>query len=371
MGRPAGDLEGKEPLTLLAMTEPEFQTLLARYLAGRATPEEAQLVERLYEQLGGAAHPKMSPPEQEKLLEAMWQRLESRTQSPALQPQRPLAAFWRTPALRWAAAALLALGAGAGLLAPAWRPQTSRPSVRDTAVAAAAVSAWTEHRNTTQQKQAITLPDGSRVLLNPGSSLRYAAGLVGPRREVYFSGDAFFKVSKNPARPFLVLTKQVVTTVLGTSFRVRAMVGSPTATVAVREGRVAVQAREGAHLDLDATPNRPAAAGVLLLANQQAVYSAAAPQPLRKELAPTPAVLAPQSFVFDARPVPEVLAALSTAYGVEIEYDRAALAGCTVTLDLTNKSLAAKLGVLCEALGASYEEADARILFHCQGCKSK
>ena len=61
----------------------------------------------------------------------------------------------------------------------------------------------------------------------PGSSLRYAPGLAGPRREVYFSGDAFFKVSKNPRRPFLVYAPQVVTTVLGTSFRVRALAGSP------------------------------------------------------------------------------------------------------------------------------------------------
>ena len=355
------------------MTEPEFENLLQRYLQGRATREETLLVEQVYAQLGESKQIKsaLSRPEQEQLLGAMWQRLESRTRPLMLRPQRQPATFWRTPALRWAAAALVALGAGAGLLAPAWRPQPSRPPLREAPASVAAVGTWTEHRNTTQQKQALTLPDGSRVLLSPGSSLRYAAGLAGPRREVYFSGDAFFKVSKNPTRPFLVVTKQVVTTVLGTSFRVRALVGSPTATVAVREGRVAVQARTGAHLDLDATPNRPAAAGVLLLANQQVVYSAAAPQPLHKELTPAPAVLAPQSFVFDARPVPEVLAALSKAYGVEIDYDRAALAGCTVTLDLANKSLTDKLGVLCEALGASYEEVDARILFHCQGCKNK
>lgn len=348
------------------MTESDFENLLQRYLAGRCTPQESQLVERYYEQLGQPGRSKMSPPEQEALLAAMWQRLDSRTRPPVRATRHWPAALWRAPALRWAAAALLALGGvGAGLtglLGPAGALNSLPPPA-----AATSGGAWILRSNSTQQEQALTLPDGSRVTLMPGSRLRYATGLAGPKREVYFSGDAFFKVSKNPGRPFLVLTQQVVTTVLGTSFRVRALAGSPNATVTVREGRVSVQARAGAHLD--ATPNRPAAAGVLLLPNQQVVYSGAANR-LRKELAAVPAVLAPQSFVFDARPVPEVLAALEKAYGVDIEYERDALAHCTVTLDLTGKPLAGKLDVLCEALNATYEEDGTRILFHCSGCQN-
>lgn len=86
---------------------------------------------------------------------------------------------------------------------------------------------------------------------------------------------------KNPARPFLVFTSQVVTTVLGTSFDVKAYPGSPQALVAVREGKVSVQPRQAA--ELDATPTHPAKAGVLLLPNQQVVYSVASHQ-LKKEL---------------------------------------------------------------------------------------
>lgn len=347
------------------MTEPEFENLLQRYLAGRGTRREERLVERLYEALGQPGRSGISQPEQAKLLGAMWERLESRTRRPvpgAKVVHRP-AASWSAPSWRWAAAALVVLAAGAGLL--------ERGRFVGTAPHRAAVAAgnpWTRYRNATRRAQRIALPDGSLVSLGPGSSLRYATGFAGPRRAVYFSGDAFFKVSKNPDRPFLVFTSQVVTTVLGTSFRVQAVEGSPNATVTVREGRVAVQARAGAHLG--ATPNRPAAAGVLLLPNQQAVYVGTA-RHFRKELAAVPAVLAPQSFVFDARPVPEVLAALEKAYGVDIVYERDALANCTVTLDLTNKSLAGKLDVLCEALGATYEESEARILFHGKGCKKE
>lgn len=342
------------------MTESEFQQLLDRYLTGQCTPQEGKLVERLYEQLGQAEGPALSPPEQEKLLGAMWQRLEARTEQHAPAGQRRPAGLWPVPALRWAAAVVL-FGASAGLLVSVYSPKTAPQQV-------AANSTWTQRTNSTRQEQAIALPDGSQVLLQPGSSLRYVTGFAGPKREVYFSGDAFFKVSKNPDRPFLVFTKQVVTTVLGTSFRVVALENNPNATVTVREGRVSVQARAGAHLD--ATPNRPAAAGVLLLPNQQVVYSGAANR-LHKELVAVPAVLVPQSFVFDARPVSEVLAALEEGYGVDIAYDREALAECTVTLNLADKPLASKLNVLCEALGATYEESGARILFHSKGCRDK
>lgn len=350
------------------MTESDVQKLIQRYLAGRCTPEESQLVEQLYEQLGQANGPEMEQAEQEKLLAAMWQRLESRTRPVPKTVFWPIS--WQAPALRWAAAALVALGGvgAAGLLLPARSPKTALRRTPAAAGSAAASAAWTVRTNITGQEQTITLPDRSRVVLKPGSSLRYATGFAGPKRAVYFTGDAFFKVSKDPRRPFLVLTKQLVTTVLGTSFRVRALASSPNATVTVREGRVAVQPRAGAHLD--STPDRPASAGVLLLPNQQVVYSGAA-QRLRKELAAAPALLTPQALLFDARPVPEVLATLEKAYGVDIEYEHEALAACTVTLDLTNKSLAGKLDVLCQALGATYEESGTRIIFHCKGCRDR
>ena len=336
-------------LTPLLMTESDFQKLLRRYLAGDCTPPENRLVEQWYAALDQPpGRQPIGADEQTALLAALWQRVDARTQLPAPTARRPAA--WQSA--RWAAAAVLLCVVGVGLWLLAGR-LNSRPAATEVAAAA-----WTRHANATRQVQLITLPDGSRVSLSPGSRLGYAAHLAGPKRAVYLTGEAFFEVTKNPARPFLVLTRQVVTTVLGTSFRVQAYAGSPTATVAVRTGRVAVQARAGAQLE--ATPDRPARAGVLLLPNQQVVYSPATHQ-LRKALVPRPVVLAPQSFVFDDRPVAEVLAALEKAYGVSIEYDHAALAGTTVTLNLTTQSLYGKLGVLCETLGASYEAVEGRI----------
>ena len=221
--------------------------------------------------------------------------------------------------------------------------------------------------NHTQHPQHLLLDDGSRVTLAPGSVLKYPTYLAGARREVYLTGEAFFKVAKNPARPFLVYTDKLVTTVLGTSFVVKGYAGQP-GSVAVCEGRVAVQPRQGA--ELGATPNHPAAAGVLLLPNQQVTYSAST-QHLAKALVDKPVILTPQPLAFKNRPVAEVLAALEKAYGVNIVYDPAKLSDCTVTITFEDDSLFEQLDTLCKALDASYEMANnAQIIFASNGCKA-
>ena len=67
----------------------------------------------------------------------------------------------------------------------------------------------------------VTLPDGSQVWLNSQSKLRFPGSFSGDaQREVYVSGEAFFKVAKNPNQPFIVHTYKPDIKVLGTQFNV-------------------------------------------------------------------------------------------------------------------------------------------------------
>ncbi|MGI4740855.1 MAG: FecR family protein [Janthinobacterium lividum] len=344
------------------ISQVEFDALLQRYLAGHSLPGERQQVEQWSEQLGHEEDLLLHPSLQAEVKTAMWRRIgELTAEAKALpvvvpfQPQRPT--FWREPALRWAAAAVLTLGVGAAW----WLPQ------RHSAAVAAAAPHWLLRTNTTPRQQYLLLADGSRVTLATGSTLKYLANLAGARREVYLTGQACFKVAKNPARPFLVYTDKLVTTVLGTTFLVQAYAGQP-ALVAVREGRVAVQRRQGA--ELGATPAQPAAAGVLLLPNQQVTYSTATHR-LAKELVEKPVILTPQPLAFKNRPVAEVLAALEKAYGVNIVYDPAKLNTCTITISFEDESLFEQLNTLCKVLDTSYKMANnAQIIFESAGCKA-
>lgn len=71
-----------------------------------------------------------------------------------------------------------------------------------------------------QNMQLVTLPDGSVVQMGPCSKLTYPAHFVGEKREVKLEGQAFFEVTKDKNKPFVVKSNEMEVTVLGTSFEV-------------------------------------------------------------------------------------------------------------------------------------------------------
>ena len=88
------------------------------------------------------------------------------------------------------------------------------------------------------ERRTIALPDGSSVTLNASTQLE-AEWLAGERRIRLLAGQALFRVSKDPSRPFVVIAGQRTVTALGTTFDVQL---SPNALrVTLLEGRVAVK----------------------------------------------------------------------------------------------------------------------------------
>lgn len=84
----------------------------------------------------------------------------------------------------------------------------------------------------------IALPDGSTITMSASSRLE-AKFLVNERRIRLLAGHALFRVSKNPARPFIVTAGQGTVTALGTTFDVR--LSPDDLRVTLVEGRVAVK----------------------------------------------------------------------------------------------------------------------------------
>lgn len=68
----------------------------------------------------------------------------------------------------------------------------------------------------------LVLSDGTRVWLNAASRLRYPVQFKGKQRRVELEGEAYFEVSKNAKKPFIVSTKKTNIKVLGTCFNVNA-----------------------------------------------------------------------------------------------------------------------------------------------------
>lgn len=99
------------------------------------------------------------------------------------------------------------------------------------------------------QRTTLTLPDGSQVTLDTDSAIRTIESRR-ERRVELARGQAFFKVAKDPSRPFVVVAGDRKVTALGTAFGVRVDQGRFQLTMV--EGVVRVEA------PLSARPGAPA-----------------------------------------------------------------------------------------------------------------
>jgi transmembrane sensor len=95
-------------------------------------------------------------------------------------------------------------------------------------------------------RKKVVLSDGTGIVLDAGSSLKYKEKFTGKNREVFFNGEGFFEVTKDAGRPFVVHANHAVVKVLGTKFNVRAWGSDKKVTVAVAEGRVSLRSEKEA-----------------------------------------------------------------------------------------------------------------------------
>ena len=91
------------------------------------------------------------------------------------------------------------------------------------------------------QKMKIFLPDGSTVWLNSESYISYPERFDDVNRIVTLTGEAFFDITKDPLKPFIVKTENMNVTVLGTTFNVRNYHNEEITNVALESGNVLVE----------------------------------------------------------------------------------------------------------------------------------
>ncbi|WP_316835972.1 FecR family protein [Pedobacter nutrimenti] len=86
----------------------------------------------------------------------------------------------------------------------------------------------------------VELGDGTAIWLNSGSKLIYPSHFSASKREVTLEGEAFFEVSHNPQRPFIVHVKDLNVQVLGTAFNINSF--GPAVQTALVRGKVGLEA---------------------------------------------------------------------------------------------------------------------------------
>lgn len=271
--------------------------------------------------------------------------------------------FLHTKTFKWAASLVFVAGA-------AWLWTIKQPAhqvnYQDLIAVVEAKSPRQEVINNGPTTKKIRLEDGTWVHLEKGSRLSFPVHFETKQREVVLSGEAFFEVAENPAKPFYVYANELITKVLGTSFRISALENSKQVTVKVRTGRVSVFKQN--RIDIA----DPETKGLLLLPNQQAVFNRTN-ELLNRSLveAPLP-IIAQKSLIkreFDEVKVAEVFEELEKLFGVEIRYNEDVLSDCILTTTISDDSLYDQLEVICQTIGAAYKEIDAQIIIESKGCK--
>lgn len=97
--------------------------------------------------------------------------------------------------------------------------------------------AYVEKSNPRGQKSTVFLKDGSKVILNSSSSIKYRSNFGQDNRDIELVGEAFFEVTKNEQLPFNVVSGDLTTTALGTSFNIKAYPNQQYVQVSLVSGR--------------------------------------------------------------------------------------------------------------------------------------
>ena len=208
------------------------------------------------------------------------------------------------------------------------------------------------------RKSTITLADGSKVKLNAESKLIYPKTFKGYRREIELEGEAFFEIARDEKRPFVVRSGDLVTTVLGTSFNIKAYPEDEIIQVAVASGEVVVTKTDSAQTEpYHLTANTVASYNPRN--NQVKVES----RNVRELLAWKDGVL-----LFNGEKMVDVAKTLEKWYGVKIILDNPRIGECTVVGEFRNKSLQDMMEVLKLILGITYEISAEGVKISGEGC---
>ncbi len=216
-----------------------------------------------------------------------------------------------------------------------------------------------DHEVVLTEPGVIRLPDNSMVILKPRSKLTYSSAFKKETRDVYLEGEAFFEVSKDENKPFIVHADELITKVLGTSFSVRAYKKDKEYQVTVNTGKVSVFTKhDTSGYSINSGSLTSIGKGILVKPNQQATFYRKQTKLVKTKLdRPTAlsAELADGSLNFQETPFSEVVKVLNQAYAINISYDKNLMANCPLTASLSSQHLYEKLDLICQALEAHYE----------------
>lgn len=314
------------------MEESNFNRLLERYVAGKATPGEKAKIELWFEvrKTSDSFDTGLTDDEKEDLFRKISANIDNDEE---IRTFRPLAALHhqrRTLALRIAASILLL-----ATLSLAVFSIVQRTSPGDV--------------------EKVILNDGSIVWLRPQSKFAYFESPTDATRNGELHGEGLFEIAKDPNRPFLIRHGNVTLRVLGTSFSLKT--AHDTLELKVLTGKVTLSSPTNTE-GIVVTPNETA-----LCINTAITKSTLTPTQKQQVVA-----LAQYNMQFTNAPLTDVVDRIAEKFDVEIRLTNDSLAKCLITADFTDQSLESTLQMMTEVINASFKKQKNHIEINGPGC---
>jgi ferric-dicitrate binding protein FerR (iron transport regulator) len=221
-----------------------------------------------------------------------------------------------------------------------------------------------ETKNNANSLQKITLPDGSHVLLGKNANIIVAENFGVKSRTVYLTGEAFFTVTKNEKVPFFVHVDNLITEVIGTSFKISKPSSDKLIEVSVKTGKVSVYTHDEKSMNKSN--------GVIITPNQKAVFNLVS-RTINESVIDVPLVILQNikksDFVFDDVSVNEIIKKMQQIYGIEIIQVNSNINRCVFTGDLNGLDMFKQLEFICSSINANFEVRGSSIFINGEGCK--
>ncbi|MDF9798718.1 transmembrane sensor [Catalinimonas alkaloidigena] len=315
----------------------EQRKVLAWYLSGEADAELSEKIEAYWKEEKSSSHDQWGKKALFSSIEKQINSNRSTTKTNTKKGEANSKNFWRS----WKYAAVFALL----LLTIGWWYQSvyklAQPPQNPLVKQTVDEEAFTIKQTARGEKLTITLDDKTVIQLNAESTIQYKKSAV---REVFLEGEAFFYVARDTVHPFQIHTASVTTTVLGTSFNIKAFSDEDDIAVSVVSGKVKVEKKDTAQTQT-----------VHLIPGEQVVYTHRDTAFAKKNFEFQSVISWKDgTLFFKNASFPEVVTTLERWYGVEIDVQRKGIEN-GFSGSYTNRSLESVLEGMSFVLDFEYE----------------
>lgn len=202
------------------------------------------------------------------------------------------------------------------------------------------------------QVQNVVLPEGSKIDLNKGATIRYDEPFQNNERRMTLSGDAYFEVQHMPDKPFVVEVGEMEVRVLGTKFFINQT--AEEISVIVADGKVLVSYKDSHKI----------------LTQGETISVDLASQKMTEKLDPigVDSFWKTRKLVFNETSLEEVMKVVSTSYEKPLELD-GSTKGCELTVTFDNVDFDNVLEVVAATLNYEVSEKQGTYILKGNGCQ--